>query len=217
MRKALLSLILFRCLLAGTFVYSQKLRKLPLDKTDSAAGVVAKYRYTHMYDGYLSLYLFQDKKYKYDFVSTGTIAYSSGSWVKEESDILLTSAVQKDSVPIKIKLLTSVDSSVRVYRTKFQIPVNLKGQLLSDSRIFVNDTSTYIFPFFDTTFGSFGEIKRIKVDFGNGFISDWVSLSATDFKQLLVVAQMDFVPQSYISLRNKRYKVMKGYILEIGD
>jgi len=216
--RILLSFTILSYLLVGSiYVDAQKLKKTVLTKVDSANGMIAKYELGNRYDGYESLYLFRDRKYKYDIVSTGGEAFSSGSWERKGTDIILNSTIRKENVPVKLELLDSEDSLKRIYKTKIQIPINLKGQLLSDSKIFINDTSTYVFPFFDTTVGRYDKISRIKVDFGSGFKSDWISVPAREFKQVIVVAQVDFLFPTYIAFRNKRFKFSNGYLTAKGD
>lgn len=195
---------------------AQELRKVSLINAEKEAHEIAKYEFVNKYDGYEVLCLFKNNTYTYRIAMTGQTEFSNGIWEKEDSEIVLNSAIKKEDVPVELKFFNSFDSSKRVYKTKVQIPINLNGQLLSDSKVFINDDSTYAFPFFDTLVGSYDKIKKIKVEFGDGFKTDWISIPAGDFKQLLIVAQIDFLFSSYVAFRNKRFKNLeRGLIAKL--
>lgn len=193
-------------LMLNLICYSQGLKKANLTKQDVDDGVVLKYQYIGDVEGGVALRLFKNQQYRYDLITSGYEVFSSGIWTFNDSEFILNSFLQKEDVPIKINYLDSISSPERIHKIGMQIPVNLKGERLSDSRIFLNDDSAYAFPYFDTIVGTHARIDRIKVAFGNGFESKWIPLTLMPGKQLLVIAQIDFPLTSYLVFQNKRFK-----------
>ena len=91
-------------------------------------------------------------------------------------------------------------------KSPFLIPVNLKGDMFPDARIFVNNDTTFCFPFFDTCVGQFSVVSRIKIDFGNGFQSRWINMKLEKGRKVLPVAKTGFVFTLFKSFKRRRYK-----------
>jgi len=160
--KTKLFLVFASLLATRTFIVAQSLIKLTLTKHDSTVQVVAKYEYLNRFDGFERIYLFKNKTFKYDYewTSIGN-RFSNGTWeIRGDSVLILNSVINKDSIPVKIKFLDSIKSGQH-YNTCFQIPVDLKGELLPDSRIFINDSLTYAFPYFDTVVANADDIYHL--------------------------------------------------------
>jgi hypothetical protein len=197
----------------GNHIVAQSLKKSSLTKYDSAVHIVAKYEYVNRHDGFERIYLFKNKTFKYDYEWTSIgHKFSNGRWEIRDSELILRSAIRKDSIPVKIKFLDTMQSR-RHYKTGFQIPINLRGELLPDSRIFINDTFTFVFPYFDTLIGNYGKINRIMIAFGNGFKSPWVPMPQSKFNELLVIAQINFTLASYVGFKNKRFRILNKSIV----
>jgi hypothetical protein len=193
-------------LLFSGMIFSQDLKKIPLTRVDSAARVLAKYEYTGVPEGYINLTLFENKRFHHAIAGATHGLYCEGTWEEKDSNIVLTSDFQKTSIPIKLEYLFSGDSAKTGSRCFFQIPVNLKGEHLSDSKVYINDDTAFCFPYFDTCVGDLAIINRIKVDFGNGIKSKWVPVNNGTYKSIHIVAEIDFSLSSYLFLNRKTYR-----------
>jgi hypothetical protein len=186
--------------------YAQPLYKARLSSEDVKDGVLLKYHVVSEFDGGVVLRLYKNKQYRYDVETSNYQGFGMGIWTSSDSEFVLNSFLQKENVPIKITYLDSVSASERIHKIGMQIPVNLNGERLPDSRIFLNDDSIYAFPYFDTVVGSPIRVSRIRVDFGDGYTSRWTPIAPMAGKQLLIIAQIDFIPASYIVFKNERFR-----------
>jgi hypothetical protein len=211
-------LVLASLVIAHANVLGQPMAKLKLTKDDSSAHMIAKYEYVNSRDGFQRIYLYKDRTFKYDFDWTAIgNRFSNGTWeLNGDSVLILNSSINRDCIPVKIQFLDSVNSG-KHYNTCFQIPVNLTGEELPDSRIFINDTSTFAFPFFDTLIGRYVRVNKIKIDFGNGIKSSWIPIEQRKFNYLLVIAQVEFKLASYEFFHKKRFRVLKDGIISEDD
>jgi len=172
------------------------------------------------------LTLFKNATFTYEENATNHI-FSGGKWINKNDVIVLNSEI--DSNEVFVKLLYFDSDTVRtyyeeaqnsqmnapLYRTKFQVPINLKGSPFPDSRIFVNNDSSYCFPFFDTCVGEVSSFNKIKIDFGDGFKTKWIMLNNRHFKRLLIVAQYSFLFNDYLAFRNYKLKIDGNRLLKI--
>jgi hypothetical protein len=158
------------------------------------------------------LLLYSNKKYYYTINSTNYHAFSKGKWSINNTDIYLSSDIIDSAVPVAIKYLKN-DNTINI-KSPFLIPANLKGDRFPDARIFINNDTTYCFPFLDTCIGFYPIINKIKIDFGDGYKSKWIKVYLEENKKIQFIAQTDFVFSSYLNFKKRRYKVV-GSELEL--
>lgn len=192
------------CLLFSS-AYAQNLKRTKVSDNEKNEGVIEKYISVGKYEGSETLLLYRNKKYYYAIESTNYRAYSKGKWSSKNTDVYLASDIVDTAVPVAIKHLASSDT-LRI-RSPFFIPVNLRGDKFPDARIFINNDTTYCFPFFDTCVGNYSLINKIKIDFGDGFKSKWIKLNVEESKKVQVIAQTEFILSSYLSFK-RRYKIV---------
>lgn len=164
------------------------------------------------FETYVVLKLFKNKKYVYEIGGVGYEKFSNGEWNVKNGVLCINSKINAGSVPVSIVYDGPVDTVRWRNLTNVQVPVNLKGKRYGDSRIYVNDTLTYYFPFFDTCIGSYRSMDSIRIDFGSDFKSQWVPVKQKSFKQLKVVIDEEIDLYDYLSFINRRYR-MSGSIL----
>lgn len=194
------------CLIFSS-IQAQNLDRVKVMENERKEGVVRKYSYNGKYDGSIDLLLYKRNRYEYFIRSTNYFAFSQGEWSKENRNIYLYSDVSDKAVPVLVKYLTN--DSVNL-KSHFLIPINLKGDRFPDARIYVNNVSTYCFPFFDTCIGNFDLLKRIKIDFGDGFESEWITLESSISKKIQPIVQTEFVLHSYLSFNRRQYRLEKS-------
>lgn len=189
-------------------IYSQNLVKAKVLKSDKMKGVLKQYKYHSEYDGSINLYLYKNKTYKYTINSANYLAFSEGKWSINDGLIYLTSNIIDTAVEVQILNLSNENLS----KTPFLIPVNLKGDQFSEARIYVNNDSSYCFPFFDTCVGNYSLIERIKIEFGNGFRSKWMKLVFNEGNRIQLVVQTEYILSSYLRFNTRRYKIDRSKI-----
>lgn len=199
------------CLVSSS-LHSQNLKRVKLSENEKKEGVVKKYSHAGKYDGSINLLLYSNKKYYYTINSTNYHAFSQGQWSIKNTDVCLSSDITDTAVPVVIKYLTNGDS-INI-KSPFFIPVNFKGDKFSDARIYINNDTTYCFPFFDTCIGNYTMIDKIKIDFGDGFKSKWIKLNFIESKKIQFIAQTEFILSAYLSFKKRRYKIV-GSELEL--
>lgn len=194
---------------------SQHLVNISLSDHEKKKGILAIYSYHNREDGGITLVLYKGNRYHYSMATTGYDAFSKGKWYRRGNKLTLISDFDFTNIPVQIKYIDEIDSKTNYRRTQFQVPVNMKSEPLSNSEIFINNDTTFCFPFFDTCVGIYKRIDSIKVDFGDNYKSKWIKLNANTEKKVMLVAQVDFLFSSYLVFRNQRYKIVKGILMEI--
>jgi len=172
-----------------------------LSNEDISKGILSIYT-SSSFENLFQLTLYKNSKYDYQYQSTNYSIFSSGTWEKGNDLISLTSEVDSNNVPVKFYF----DSTNSNPKTQLAIPVNNKESQFPDSRIFINNDSTYCFPYFDTCIGKFAYIKKIRVDFGNGFKTKWLFFEKSNFKHLQIVVPVDYTFEKYISFKGYKFK-----------
>lgn len=207
-------MLFIACVLTVGSLNAQNLKKAPRSKEDISNKVWRKYEDIGKVDGGVWLILYANKRYRYHISTTNYNAFSNGSWDRVGMDLFLTSDYDSTNIPITTECLSEQKNSENS-KTKsiFPIPVNMKGELLSDSRVYINNDSSYCFPFFDTCINSTSSIDSIRVDFGSGFKSRWVTINKTKCSQIAITANIDFELASYLVFKKLKYKIV-GSILK---
>lgn len=206
--KILLNITKLLCVcLISSSIHSQNLKRVKVSDSEKREGIVKKYSHVGKYEGSINLLLYSNKKYYYTINSTNYHAFSQGQWNIKNTDIYLSSDITDTAVPVVIKYLTEDTINIK---SPFFIPVNLKGDKFPDARIYVNNDTTYCFPFFDTCIGNYTMIDKVKIDFGDGFKSKWIKLNFEESKKIQFIAQTKFVLSSYLSFKKRRYKIVRS-------
>ncbi len=217
MNKIVMICFLVSCLNISQ-IYCQDLHKIILSGEDSLTGALYKYEWRDTisvaFDGVI---MYKSGAFYYYEGSGGHSAFSRGQWTQDGEYIILNSDFMKDRIPISLRYLGNDDTARKIYRTKFQVPVNSKGERFPDSRIYINSDSTYCFPYFDTCIGQIVSIDSIKVDFGNGYKTGWVHLRPKGFYKLQIIANVDFLFESYVPMNNRRYKTIGSTLKYIDE
>src|SRR5688572_20910119 len=216
MKLLIISTVLF--VSAPVTTIGQEFNKQKLGKEDISNGVLARYT-IESFENAVQLTLFKNHLFVYRYKSTGFDQFSQGKWRRNRNFLILTSNVDSNNVSTKCLLLESdtirtyferhkySDTNPPVYTTPVQVPINLKGELIPDAKVYINNDTTYCFPFFDTCVGGFRMIQRIRVHYGEGFKSKWIRINNSGFKRLLCIAQVDIEFNNYISFKNHRLKI----------
>ncbi|HWB25387.1 MAG TPA: hypothetical protein VG738_07895 [Chitinophagaceae bacterium] len=198
-----------------------------MSQEEKGRGIKAKY-ISVSFENYFELELYKNYRFYYQYTSTGTSEFSNGKWKRKGDTILLSSGIDSNDVPTKYHFFNTdtvkiffarqnaySDSNRPIYSTIVQVPVNLHGDLIPDAKIFINNDTTYCFPFFDTCVGNFTDIVRIKVDYGDKFKSRWIPVNKKAPKRLLCTAQVDFLFKNYICLYNHRLLIKENSLISI--
>lgn len=177
----------------GTFVQGKRVYKL--------------YYCASCYEGGIQLTLYTDSSYFYKLIGTGHKQISEGKWTRNKKDFILNSRIKQHGVPIKIDGVSygSDLGGITSRKTPFIIPFNLNGEKIYDARVFINNDSTFCFPYFDTCVGKYKSIDSIKVNFGKGFTTQWIPFVWPQARYVKVTAMMDFSFEEYVVFENKKY------------
>lgn len=187
----------------------QELKKQKISNEDLRKGILAYYEYKAQDSyGYVGLTLFKSGKYYYKMETFGRGSFSEGKWRGNGREIILTSDLKKNNLPVKLTYLNDTSNS----KSSFSISVvkNWKGELITDAFVYVNNDTLQCLPLTETCLGSFGKINRLKVVFENGLSSKWVKVEDKEYKQLQLILQLDFQVSTYETFENDKYKVFSG-------
>lgn len=205
-------------------VQAQTLKDKHLSASEIRKGIKHAY-FNHSFENYHDLILYKNYRFAYKCQSTNYTSSAYGRWRKRGDFLYLNSDIDSNNVPVKIyyfdtdtiKTFWLRDTSIKVYSTKMQVPVNLKQTFLSDSRIFINDDDAYCFPYFDTCFGNIKSIDRIKVEFGSGFRTRWINVEKRDVRRMLIIAQVNVSFDEYRCFKNHRFKIAATTIKSLNN
>ena len=166
----LIPLILIVCAGKG-----QPLKIQTLSEEDARNGVEKKYLWqeTHAY-GVVQLILFKNHRFKFLVDKFTGTEFGEGNWKVDKAVIILNTDVKKDDVPIEVVCNNDIAGSVDNF--KVSIPKDIKGIDLFDCMVRVNNDSTTCLPSYGRCDGNYTFIDSVKVGFGNGMSSKWVSL-----------------------------------------
>jgi hypothetical protein len=207
---------------SSSLLFAQDLKEIPLAQEAIKSNILKIYA-TSNFEAGVRYTLFKDSSFKFEHYAVAYHFYSSGRWHKDGKDYLLNSYIDSNDVPVEFKCITiqsEIDGITRKHpydkistiKTLFWIPLNLKHQPLPDSRIFINNDTTYCFPYFDTCINQFTPIQRVRIEFGNGFRSKWQTLPDTKFRKILCIAKTTVDLSEYISYKEYRLKVIKSSV-----
>jgi hypothetical protein len=200
------------------FLNAQIFKKVELKKQDRKKGIQSVFMCSE-FEYSAKVTLFNNKTFIYEEGTTNHSVFSNGKWTKERELVILNSAIDSNDVPVNIYYFRSdtvrsyydranaFQMNIPVYKTKFQVPINLKGSLLPDSKVFMNNDSSYCFPFFDTCIGKANSLDRIKIDFGNGFKTKWIKIKRKNFKRVLIIAQSKYLFKEYLIFKSKTFQI----------
>jgi hypothetical protein len=167
--------------------------------------------------------LYKNHSFNYKYKSTNYFVESNGTWHKSGANIILNSEVDSNNVSVKIfyinadksKSNATIDNpslSYSNHKTIFYIPENVDKAPFPDSKIFVNNDTSFCFPYFDTCIGNIGKAKKIKIDFGNGFKTKWIPLEQKNYKSILVIVKTHNTFTNYHSFINQKLIVSKNQV-----
>jgi len=227
MKKVFALIILtISCFCFSLPLAAQNFKKLKLTKQNQIDGVQSIYLNVE-FEGHQKLIIYRNNRFFYEEGGTEYSAYGEGVWKQRSNIITINSSIDSSNVPVKLYYFDTDttktyywgarDSKLEapLYRYKVQVPVNLKNNFLPDSRIYINNDSSYCFPYFDTCLGPINTYKKIKIDFGNGYKTKWIKIENKDFKRLLVVAQTEFELKNYLCLKHKKFKIIGNQLKKI--
>lgn len=201
-------------LLTCSNLFSQSLVQEEVSTEDLRNEVYKKYNFSEGEGSHeMSLVLFKNNTYKFEETRDGVPRINMGSWKIKDKVLFLKDNINKDKLPISVQFITKADS---LFKGFFQIVRNLKGEILNDAMIYVNNDSVQCLALTGTCIGSFKSINRIKVAFENGFTSGWVSIKRKPFEQLSFTILSNYNITNYAALKSAMYLVAKGKLVPKG-
>lgn len=155
-----------------TTTRAQLLERCAVSDSERIAGVVDRFLQVNMYEGFAELLLFKNNTYQYRIESTNYSKLSTGRWRSSYRLLYLTSSLKKNDISVKLYIQEETDSTNG--RSLFKIPIDIMGNSYPDTKVYTNNCRSFCFPFFDTCVAPPQRIRKVQLDFGNGFRSNWI-------------------------------------------
>ncbi len=206
-----LFLVAVTCLVQVFCGNCQYLKLRNLSKEEIAKGVIAGYAFIDTDRVAIeAVTLFKDTTFYFVTKHSVIASFCRGRWQKTKDVLTLINAIDRYNVPVKLGYSKQANGSSITTKTKFRVPLDINGKRLSDTRVFINNDTTFCFPFFDTCYGNINSIDSIKFDFGNGFFSKWMPAPPINNYQVLAIAQVDFDFSSFLYFKKIKYQILKS-------
>jgi len=198
-------------------VYRSNGQTLAIQKLTSAdikSGVEKKYFWQedHAY-GQVHLLLFKNHRFRFSVNKFIETEGCEGKWIEDGGVISLTSDIQKASVPIQV--ICNDDTTGRINGFAISVIKNLKGTELLDELVCINQDSIKCDPALGQCNASYKSVDSIKVTFGNGMSSKWVSLINRKGAQIHILIKSEYPISSYFVLSDEKYRIYKNCIIPI--
>jgi hypothetical protein len=187
-----------------TTTRAQLLERCAVSDSERIAGVINRFLQVNMYEGFAELLLFKNNTYQYRIESTNYSKLSTGRWQSSNRLLYLTSSLKKNDISVKLYIQEETDSTNR--NSLFKIPTDIMGNSYPDTKVYTNNCRSFCFPFFDTCVAPPRKIKKVQLDFGNGFRSKWVRKKINSKSRIASVIQTKLDLNNYLIFRKRKYK-----------
>lgn len=151
------------------------------------------------------------------YYSTGTDLqqfFSKGTWFIIKDTLILRSSIQKDEIPITIKVVSEEpQDSLIIDQVK-----NMNQDIVKDATVyFNNDTLKRCMPVFNECTAIRHGIRKIKLTFNNNALTKWHELGNIENGKIQVIVNVDFSLDNYKFLADKKYLIKKEGLYELRE
>jgi hypothetical protein len=214
MKKINLLLAFFCFFFTNFYVTGQDLIRCKLTDREKKNKVAYSYVYNASeHYGVIKLSLYKSGLFYYTLSSFNRDVFSEGKWIRKKDTIILVSNIRNGHIPIKLNY--SNDTSNLINKFRVGIVKNLKGEYLTDGLVNINNDSIKCVPEGGFCTAVYQSIDSIKVVFENGLSSGWVRVDNKDSWLILPIVQTNFLISAYVSLENRKYRVLKSSLKPI--
>ena len=205
----LLSLLVF-------VVDGQSLKSQKINEEDIKSNIEKKYSWQDIHDeGAINLILYKNHRFKFLINGLSGTKRGVGVWRVKNDIVILNTDMKMNSVPVEV--VRNSDTKGNVDGFNISIPKDIKGNDLFDCMVRVNNDSTTCLPSYGKCDGHYTFIDSVKVVFGNGMSSQWVSVMGSQRAQIHITIQTDYPISSYYVLDNKKYKIFNDRLVPIDN
>jgi hypothetical protein len=192
--------------------YSQELIKTRLSSKEKAEKIIEKYVFSGSEET-MALFLYKNGTYTYkSMASIFGSEFSKGSWVKTGNKLELNSEFGANKLPLSISYFKKMDTPPKIAISNI---LNLKGQVIENAIVAVNNDSTKCSTLLDTCIGSFNKIEKIRVYIGDECYSKWVTINCFDYKAIKITIQSAINFNQYKAFNHRKYLISKRGIMQI--
>ena len=188
---------------------------MQLTKKEKDQKIVNKYGFSTAEESIILL-LYNNGTYSYNTL-TNIIGkqFSKGTWKRKGNLLELNSTYGANRLPLNIRNVQEIEKPSRI---GIQKVLNLKGQLIENAIIAINNDSIKCSTIMDTCIGSLQKIEKIKVVLSEGkCYSKWIKISSINPKvfDIIIPLMIDF--DKYLAFNNRKYIFSKEGLKQVNN